>query len=151
MAIAAVGCTRRNAGPEVQTTTASGDTRTAPLNVSGCLRAGLADTTFVLTAEPDANSSDKPVTYQLTARDVALRDYVGQRVEVSGILRAEQRIATTGTATVEKPAKGTAGTPVVDTATELDVRQLTVNAVRPTGDRCAAELPPENQPTKRIK
>ena len=150
LAIAAVGCNRQRSGPEVQSTTASSEPRTEAVKVAGCLRAGLADSTFVLTADADSGSS-KPITYQLTSRDVALRDYVGQQVDVSGTLRSEQRVATTGTAAVEKPATGTAGTPVVETATELDVRQLNVNAVTPTGQQCSAELPSENQPPKRIK
>jgi len=150
LAIAAAGCNRQSSGPELQTTTASGEARTEAVKANGCLRAGLADSTFVLTADSDSGSS-KPITYQLTSRDVALRDYVGQQVDVSGTLRSEQRVGTSGTAAVEKPAKGAAGTPVVQTATELDVRQMNVNTVTPTGQQCAAELPSENQPPKRIK
>jgi hypothetical protein len=149
LTIAAGACNRDAAVPEAQRTTGA-QPRMEPMTVAGCLRSGLADNTFVLTAEapnPDSN----PATYQLTGNDVNLRDYVGQQVEVSGTVRSEQEIATSGVATAQKPAKGVDGTPTVETKTDLDIRQMTVSAVKPSGERCAAEAPSANQPPKRIK
>jgi hypothetical protein len=147
--IAATACNRNAPVPEAQRTTGV-QPRMEPMSVAGCLRSGLADNTFVLTAEA-TNPDSKAATYQLTGNNVNLRDYVGQQVEVSGTLRAEQEIATSGVATAEKPTKGVDGTPTVETKTELDVRQLTVSAVKPSGERCAPEAPSANQPPKRIK
>jgi hypothetical protein len=149
LTMAATACNRNTAVPEAQRTTGV-QPRMESTTVAGCLRSGLAENTFVLTAE--APSSDiKTATYQLTGNNVNLRDYVGQQVEVSGTVRAEQEIATSGVTTAEKPAKGVDGTPTVQTKTDLDVRQMTVSAVKPSGGRCAPEAPSANQPPKRIK
>jgi hypothetical protein len=45
-------------------------------------------------------------------------------------------VASKGVATEQKPAKGTSGTPTVDTRTELDMKRLDVTTVTPTGGRC---------------
>jgi hypothetical protein len=148
LAIIASGC-KRPAGPGLQTTTGT-EPRMETVKVDGCLRAGLAENTFVLMREAEPGSG-KPATYQLTGQTDSLRDYVGQQVDVSGTLRSEERVATTGDVAVDKPAKGTAGTPTVETGTELDIKQLTVSAIAPTGQRCAPELPPADQPSRRIK
>jgi len=134
LALAAGACDRKPAAPELQTTTAS-QPRTENITVAGCLKRGvLADNTFVLAASR-ANGAEETATYQVTGRDgVQLSDYVGQRVEVSGTLRAEEQTASTGGAE-EKP-KGTAGTPAVGTRTEIDVKRLEATMVKPTGDRC---------------
>jgi len=120
------------------------------LTVAGCLRAGLAEDTFVVTTATDPDSG-KPATYQLIGHAVPLRDYVGQQVNVSGTLRAEEQVATKGTTAVDTPATGTAGTPVVRTNTELDVKELSVNSIAPTGQSCSPQLPSESQPARRIK
>ena len=146
--IAGSACNRNAAVPEVPRTTGL-QPRMEPVTVNGCLRAGEAENTFVLTAAA-ADPDSKSATYQLIGHDVSLRNYVGQQVEVSGTLRAEEAIATNGVA-AQKPEKGTEGTPTVETRTELDVKQMTVNSVKPTGERCAPELPSPDQPTKRIK
>ncbi len=146
--IAATACNRNAAVPEVPRTTGL-QSRMEPVTVAGCLRAGEAENTFVLTAaatDPDSKSA----TYQLIGHDVPLREYVGQQVEVEGTVQAEEAIATNGVA-AQKPAKGTEGTPTVETKTELDVKQMTVSSVKPSGQRCAPELPSERQPAKRIK
>jgi hypothetical protein len=149
LTVAAAACNRNAAVPEAQRTTGV-QPRAEQTTVAGCLRSGLADNTFVLTTE-SPNSDTKTATYQLTGTDVNLRDYVGQQVEVSGTVRTEQEIATSGVATAEKPAKGVDRTPTVETKTELDVRQMTVSAVKPSGERCAPAAPSANQPPKRIK
>jgi hypothetical protein len=135
LALAITACNRKQAAPELQTTTGV-QPRTEPITVAGCLKQGvLADNTFVL-ASSRANGAEETATYQLTAREVQLSDYVGQQVEVSGTLRAEERIASSSGVVEEKPAKGTSGTPAVETKTELDVKRLEVTAVKPTGSRC---------------
>ena len=146
--IAGSACNRNAAVPEVPRTTGL-HPRMDPITVAGCLRAGEAENTFVLTASA-ADPDSKSATYQLIGHDVPLREYVGQQVEVEGTLRAEEAVATDGVS-VQKPKKGTEGTPTVETKTELDVRQMTVSSVKPSGQRCAPELPAENQPAKRIK
>jgi hypothetical protein len=120
--------------PESQTTTGVRE-RMEPTTVTGCLRAGVvADQTFVLTAMR-AEGASESATYHLTGLEgVELGDHVGQQVEVSGILRAEQEVVSiSGPAEVEKKAEGT---PVVETRTEVDVKRLDVSAVRPTGQPC---------------
>jgi hypothetical protein len=148
-ALTVAACNRTQAGPETQTTTAVQPT-TASVTATGCLRAGLAENTFVLTTP--ASDSSETSTYQLNSHDVKLRDYVGQQVRVSGTLRSEEQVASSGTDVVGKPAKGTTGTPTIETKTELDVKQMTVSSVTPSGDRCAPEAPKtEPQSERRIK
>src|SRR5436853_4351610 len=75
--------------PELQTTTGL-QAREQPTTVSGCLRRGVAENTFVLTESRAAGGSET-ATYQLMGRETpTLQQYVGQNVEVSGTLRAEQ-------------------------------------------------------------
>jgi len=134
VAALAVGCSSKSTVPDVQQTSGV-QPRMDPTTISGCLRAGDAEGTFVLTSK--AEDSAKAATYQLTGNDrVNLRDYVGQQVEVSGTVRSEQEVTSSSGATPEKAAKGTSGTPTVETKTDLDVRQLDVSAVRPTGSKC---------------
>jgi hypothetical protein len=106
-----------------------------PTTVTGCLRSGNAEDTFVLTTKvPDSANA---ATYNLNANaQVNLRQYIGQEVEVSGTTRSEQQVTSSSGATPQKPVKGTSGTPTVETKTEVDVRQLDVNSVRPTGQKC---------------
>jgi hypothetical protein len=136
LALAAGACNRKEAAPELQTTTVK-QPPAGTMTVNGCLKRGvLADNTFVLTASR-AQGADETATYQLIGREgVPLGDYVGQQVEVSGTLRAEEQIASTGGVVQEKPAKGTTGAPEVETKTELDVKRLDVASVKPTGNRC---------------
>src|SRR5712671_653593 len=96
IALAATGCNRKSPGPEQQVTT-NAEARNEPVQVSGCLRAGLAEDTFVLISTAESGT-DQPATYQLNGHAVPLRDYVGQRVNVSGTVRSEEHVATTGVA-----------------------------------------------------
>ena len=136
LAVAAGACNRaKSTAPELQTTTGL-QPRAQPLMVAGCLRSGVAENTFVLIASKTTGAM-QTATYQLAAHDdVNLRQYVGQQVEVSGTLRGQQQVASSGGASEAKPAKGTAGTPVVETKSEVDVKQLDVSSVKPTGNRC---------------
>jgi hypothetical protein len=107
------------------------------MTATGCLRAGIGENTFVLLAGQSEGATET-ATFQLAAGpEVNLRDHLDQQVEVSGTLRAEEEVASLGATAVEEDrAKGTSGTPTVDTKTEVDVRWLQVNAIRPTGERC---------------
>jgi hypothetical protein len=128
-------CKRQATAPELQTTTGQ-QPRMQPMTVSGCLKSGVADNTFVLMASK-ADGAMETATFQLNPRQgVDLKQYIGQTVEVSGTLRAEQEVASTGQPTELKPAKGTSGTPTVETKSEIDVKRLDVNTVTPTGNRC---------------
>ena len=55
---------------------------------------------------------------------------------MSGTLRAETEVTSSGGAVEQKPAKGTTGTPVIETKSDVDIKQLTVSSVKPTGSRC---------------
>lgn len=139
--VSATACRRsdRNTTPvaQVQTQTPV-QAVNQPMTVTGCLRAGEAAETFVLTTS-ERKDGTTPATYLLVSSNTAvnLRDNVGHRVEVSGNLSAEQQ-----TLTVSPPAParnkptGTSGTPTVATQTQLDLRRLEVDNVRSLGDRC---------------
>ena len=108
-----------------------------PVTITGCLRAGDAADTFVLTAS-ETKDGTAPATYLLASNSgVNLRDNVGNRVEVSGVLSSQQQVSTI---TPQEPARnkptGTSGTPTVQTATQLEMRRLEVNTLNRVGDRC---------------
>jgi hypothetical protein len=135
-AVAASACSRKDkttpvAESGVQTSATGGN---VPATVLGCLRAGEASDTFVLTT-----AGEQPVTYHLVGGEgETLRDNVGRQLEVSGKITEEQRTATRSTSTVpadDRP-RGTAGTPQVQTETQLNVRRLEVTSVKPTGIEC---------------
>jgi hypothetical protein len=124
--------------PDLQTSTGQ-QPRAQAVNITGCLKNGtIAENTWVLITDASAAGTAAPApTYQLMGADAAaLRNSVGQRVEVSGTVRAEQQVAATSGTIPEKPAKGTSGTPTVQTKTDVDIKQLDVTALKPLGDRC---------------
>jgi hypothetical protein len=128
----------KNATPvaQIQTQTPP-QTVNQPVTVTGCLRAGDAGDTFVLTAS-ETKDGAAPATYLLASTDgVNLRDNVGKRVEVSGILRTEQQVSTTSPSVPprNKPT-GTSGTPEVQTQTQLDMRRLDVSTLNHVMERC---------------
>jgi hypothetical protein len=136
VAIGAVGCERNTPADEMQTMTVQ--PRMESVSTSGCLRGGMAENTFVLTTggmEPMQPESEA-TTYHLMGHAVDLREFVGQRVEVTGTLRSASEIASKG-APIEEKTEGTSGTPTIETKTELSVKELTVESVKATGDRCA--------------
>lgn len=114
-----------------------------PITVTGCLKAGEAANTFVLTAAR-ADSGAETATYQLLiSPEVDLRDEVGQQVQVNGTLQARQT-ATAQTLAVpadtddDRPT-GTAGgqdAPKVQTQTDVEINQLAVASVTPLGEEC---------------
>ena len=135
-ALGAAACSApSDKAPELQTKTPE-QAVNQPITVSGCLRAGVASDTFVLNTGKTEGSFDA-ATYQLQPKEgVELRNYAGREVEVSGTLRSEQTVATTGKVE-EQPSKGAAGTPTVETKSELNVRKLDIASVKPTGNKCA--------------
>ena len=121
--------------PEKQTMSAV-QPRNDAVTVSGCVRAGLAENTFVLNAAKGAGDMES-ATYQLMgAQTDALRNHVGEQVEVSGMLKSEQTVASVGT-TATQTAEGTSGKAGVKTRTDIEVKSLVVESVKPTGSRCA--------------
>jgi hypothetical protein len=109
------------------------------MTVKGCLRAGDASDTFVLTAAKTA-TGDQTATYQLQAmQGVSLAEHVGRQVEVSGVMVAQQEIASRSTTQPANKAAGTSGTPTVSTSTELDIKKLNVQEVRRIEGSCPDE------------
>jgi hypothetical protein len=115
-----------------------------PITVAGCLRAGEAANTFVLTSAR-ADGMAETRTYQLiTVQELdlrdELRDHVGQMVQVDGTLRARQAATAQ---TVAEPAEagndrptGTVGEPMVQTRTDVQIDNITVESVKPLGEAC---------------
>jgi hypothetical protein len=110
-----------------------------PTTVTGCLRAGEAGDTFVLTTSRTEDGTT-PSTYHLTgAADIDLQDHVGKRIEVTGVVEAQSQIATRESAQPADKATGTAGsagTPSVQTTTGLSVQRLNVTAIKPAQGEC---------------
>jgi hypothetical protein len=135
---AVVGCSREDPEvPPAQVQTESVQQTNAPTLVTGCLRAGEAADTFVLTT---AQSDDgvPPATFQLQgSAGVNLADHVGKRIEVNGVVREQAQIATRDSAQpADDRATGTAGTPTVQTGTQLTIKQLDVTGVKRAGGDC---------------
>ena len=139
MATVVAGCSREEAQPpaaQVQSQTATQPLNT-PESVTGCLRAGEAADTFVLTTS-QTQDGRPPATYQLVgASGVNLGDHVGHRVAITGIVR-EQQTATTATtaAPATDKAQGTSGTPQVQTTATLQMRRMEVNSIGRTSGDC---------------
>jgi hypothetical protein len=136
LALSGTACGKaENRAPELATKTPEQPIN-QPKTVTGCLRAGAAPNTFVLTAA-EATGATTTATYELFPKaGVDLHAYAGQEVAVSGTLRSQQTVATSGEVQ-EKPANGVSGTPTVETRSELNVRKLDVESVTTTGNRCA--------------
>jgi|SRR5687767_6883646 len=137
-----VGCNRTKNVPagESQAATAV-QTTNSPTSVKGCLRAGDAAGTYVLTADRSA-TGEQTATYQLQAAgNIPFAEHIGKQVEVSGIVTAQQEVATRSMPQSQKPAEtaGTTGRPSVSTATELDVRRMAVHQIRHLGPNCSDE------------
>ena len=137
-AAAAGACNREEPqAPPAQVQTQSVQKPNVPTLVTGCLRAGEATNTFVLTTAQSVDGST-PATYQLNgSAGVNLADHVGKRIEVSGVMREQAQIATNEPKqAAEEKAKGTSGTPSVQTTTQVAIRQLDVTAVKQAGGDC---------------
>ena len=105
------------------------------MTVTGCLKAGTATDTYVLTTAQTTGASET-ATYQLVGGDAdTLKKQLGHRVQVSGTMSSEQDIASRSSA-VENKAKGTSGTPVVETQTDVQIRRLHVDGLTPVAGQC---------------
>lgn len=113
-----------------------------PTTVTGCLRAGDAADTFVLTTTATEGDS-RSVTYHLTdPGNVTLKDHIGKQVQVSGVVEAQAQIVARESAKPAENATGTAGapgTPTVQTGTRLSVQRMDVKSIQPTGEECGAQ------------
>ena len=139
--VLAVGaCNRSPRAPAAETQTATPVQSTnQPTTAKGCLRAGEAPDTYVLTGEK-ATTGDQTATYQLHATEgVTLAEHVGRQVEVSGSVVAQQEITTRSTTQPAGKSAGTSGKPAVSTATELDIKKLMVREVRRIAGSCPDE------------
>jgi hypothetical protein len=108
-----------------------------PTTVTGCLKAGEAANTYVLTTSQTVDGTP-PATYHLTGADnVNLQEHVGNRIEASGVVEAQSDIATRGAAQPPDNTQATSGTtPSVQTSTELSIRRMDVSSVRAVGGEC---------------
>jgi hypothetical protein len=130
-------------GSDESTTVSEAQSQTAQstnqvVTVAGCLKAGDAENTYVLTAARSAGSEDA-ATYQLEGSAMAdLQDRVGERVEVTGTMNAAQEIASRTTAVPDEDERptGTSGTPKVVTKTEVDIKRMSVSSVKPLAEEC---------------
>lgn len=111
-----------------------------PVAVQGCLRAGEAPDTFVLTsskAEQDGRTITYALNYAADAQPADLDDHIGREVHVEGVVRAQQGVkGYTPAAPAASEPVGTAGEPTVQSTTALAVRQLEVTSLRPLGEAC---------------
>jgi hypothetical protein len=139
-AASTAACNRGEQVPASETQTATPlQTPNTPTTVTGCLRAGDASGTFVLTAAR-ASTGEETSNYQLhPTGGVLLAEHVGKQVEVSGVLRAQQEVQTRSATEPAEKATGTAGTPTVSTSTQLEIKQLNVQQVRPVDGSCPAD------------
>jgi hypothetical protein len=139
VSVLAAGCNRTQEAqpPAAQTQTQTPvQTLNTPESVTGCLRAGEAPDTFVLTTS-QTEDGRPPITYEVVgAAGVNIKEHVGERVAINGVVR-EQQSTTTASATApatDKP-QGTSGTPNVQTTATLQMRRIDVSAInRAAGD-----------------
>ena len=126
--------------PALETQTVTPPQETAmPERVQGCLRAGEAEGTFVLTSSA-IDTQMAAATYELAAAPAALAGlaaHVGRRVEVTGTIVSEQTAQSRGPSMpAADTAAGTSGTPTVQSTTEVDVKRLQVASVTPVDGDC---------------
>jgi len=120
---------------ETQTVTPP-QAQATPERVTGCLRAGESDGTFILTASA-ADTQMPAATYQLLGSPEGFRDHVGHRVEVTGTVVSEQVATSQGAAMpAEERAKGTSGTPTVRSSAKVEMKRLQVASVTPVDGDC---------------
>ena len=140
IAVAAPGCRRSEPSPppaEVRSTAVQPANQ--PTTIKGCLKAGDAPDTFVVTAAKTEGSTET-ATYNLVgSAGVNLADHIGRPVEVSGVIKQAQELATRDRVEPTQPAatSGSAGKPVVETRTEVDIKRLEVSSIkRMSNDHC---------------
>ena len=137
-AVACGGGEDKEAPPATTQTQASRQPNT-PTTVTGCLRAGDAANTFVLTTSQTVDGSP-PATYELAGQaGVNLQDHIGSRIQVTGVVDSQSQIATSEAPRPADNATGTAGspgTPTVQTGTRLNVQRLNVTSVTRAEGEC---------------
>ena len=128
--------------PEVPPATTQAQTTTQPNTptiVTGCLRAGDAADTFVLTTSRTEGGT-APATYHLTGSpDINLQDHIGKRIHVTGVVDTQSQIAIREAPQPAENATGTAGspgTPTVQTGARLNVQRLNVTTIKPAEGEC---------------
>jgi hypothetical protein len=138
LGLAATACNRgAQDGPVAEKQELATQAANQPMTVAGCLKAGEAAGTFMLSAGRTTGGVGDTANYQLVgAQTNNLQDHVGYRVEVNGTMQSQQEIATTATPqpAANERATGTSGTPTVQTKTEVDIRRLSVSSVKRLGD-----------------
>jgi hypothetical protein len=134
---ASVGCKKGQKTPPAVQQTAGVQPRSDAVTVTGCLRSGaFAPDTWVLTSSAGSTRS-AVATYQLVGGDpAALRDNAGREVEVSGTVTAAEQVASTSGPVEQHAAKGTSGTPAVQTQTEVNLKRLSVSSIKAAGGKC---------------
>ena len=138
VASAFAGCSRDEPeAPPAQAQSATTSPASQPTTVTGCLRAGDAENTLVLTTAQTVDGTPA-ATYHLSgSAGVNLKDHIGKRIEVSGVIDQESRVATREPAQpADDKATGTAGTPTVQTGTQLTVERLDVTSVKRADGDC---------------
>ena len=136
-AVLVAGCASEPEVPPAESQSAVTRDVETPTTVTGCLKAGEAANTYVLTASQTVEGTP-PATYHLTgAQDLNLQEHVGDRVEATGVVESQSEIATRSTPQPPDNAQGTAGaTPSVQTGTELSIRRMNVTSVRGVEGEC---------------
>jgi hypothetical protein len=136
-AMLAGGCARQDeaTAPADPTTASQAEPRNQPMTVTGCLRAGEAGDTFILTSAA-TEGSQQPGSYQLVGDTDSLGDHIGHRVQVSGTLESEQELAARSRSVEPERPKGTSGTPTVETKTTVELRRLEVASARLLDGEC---------------
>jgi hypothetical protein len=138
VASAFAGCSRDEPeAPPAQAQSATTSPAGQPTTVTGCLRAGDAENTFVLTTAQTVDGTPA-ATYHLSgSAGVNLQDHIGKRIEVSGVIDQQARVATREPAQpADDKATGTAGTPTVQTGTQLSLERLDVTSVKRADGDC---------------
>lgn len=116
------------------------ETPTTPVNaattIQGCLKAGEAAGTFVLTATSAAEDGAAAATYELTgAEGVDLAAHTGERVEVQGVITAAKETDMTSATRQAEPAKPGVK-PEVATSVDVNIRRLDVSRIQKIDGSC---------------
>src|SRR5688572_1478900 len=121
IALAAGGCQRNeSAPPPAQAQSQSTLPANSPTTITGCLKAGDAPDTFIVTTAKTEGGSET-ATYQLVGNQgTKLSEHIGRQVEVGGVIRQTEELASTEAARPAQPqgTAGSAGQPTVETRTK---------------------------------
>jgi hypothetical protein len=105
--------------------------------VTGCLAAGDGADTFVLNSAR-SEGGNTSATYNLVGTNSdQLRSHIGELVKASGTITSGEQVAERSMPQAETDkAKGTSGTPTVQTQTDVQIQRLNVSSVSPQGQKC---------------